>query len=153
MSTKSPTQEEESCMNKQFSFADFNQNFDELLHIQPLLLQLFEEFIDLRELIPCTWSLHYYKDTGHPHNNSLPAIVSALLLQKLLSIPSVELLITFLHFSEDLRNFCALRLVPDPSFFSASNRNTPMTLNLSSISWLILPNPFARNSAKPSPKN
>lgn len=108
-------------MNKQLSFADFNQNFTGLLHVQPQLLQLFEEFIDLRELIPFTWSLHYYKDTGHPHNNSLPAIVSALLLQKLLSIPSVELLITFLNFSEALRNFCGLRSVSDPwNFFIAS---------------------------------
>ena len=105
-------------MNKQLSFADFNQNFTELLNLQPQLLQLFEEFIDLRELIPYTWSLHYYKDTGHPHNNSLSAIVSALILQKLLSIPTVELLITFLNFSEALRNFCGLRTVPDPSFFS-----------------------------------
>jgi hypothetical protein len=30
----------------------------------------------------------------------------------------MELLITFLNFSEDLRNFCGLRTVPDPSFFS-----------------------------------
>jgi len=43
-------------------------------------------------------------------------------LQKLLSIPSVELLITSLNFSEALRNFCGLRSVPDPSFFSRFKR-------------------------------
>jgi hypothetical protein len=105
-------------MIKQLSFASFDENFAMLQKIQPQLLQLLEDFIDITELIPFTWSLNYYKDTGRRHVNSLPAIVSALLLQKLLSIPTVELLITFLNFSEDLRNFCGLRTVPDPSFFS-----------------------------------
>jgi hypothetical protein len=78
-------------MIKQLSFASFDENFA------------------MTELIPFTWSLNYCKDTGRRHVNLLPAIVSALLLQKLLSIPTVELLITFLNFSEDLRNFCGLR--------------------------------------------
>jgi hypothetical protein len=105
-------------MIKQLSFASFDENFAMLQKIQPQLLQLLKEFIDITELIPFTWSLNYYKDTGRHHVNSLPAIVSSLLLQKFLSIPTVELLITFLNFSEDLRNLCGLRTVPDPSFFS-----------------------------------
>jgi hypothetical protein len=104
-------------MIKQLSFASFDENFAMLQKIQPLLLQLLEDFIDITELIPFTWSLNYYKDTGRRHVNSLPVIVSALLLQKLLSIPTVELLITFLNFSEDLRNFCGLRTVPEPFIF------------------------------------
>ncbi|MGD9155991.1 MAG: transposase [Bacillota bacterium] len=105
-------------MIKQLSFATFDANFAMLDKIHPQLLQLLEDFIDITELIPFTWSLNYYKDTGRPHVYPLPAIVSALLLQKFLSISTVELLITFLNFSEDLRNFCGLRTVPDPSFFS-----------------------------------
>lgn len=38
--------------------------------------------------------------------------------KKLLYIPTVELLITFLNFSEDLRNFCCLNSVPDAFFFT-----------------------------------
>jgi len=40
------------------------------------------------------------------------------LVQKLLSIPTIELLITFLNFSSKLRDFCGLSKVPDASFFS-----------------------------------
>lgn len=106
-------------MNKQLSFADFIENFDQIVETkQPKLLDLFDQFIDLCELIPSSWSLRYYKHTGRPHNNSLSSIVACLLLQKLLSIPKVELLITFLNFSRELRDFCGLNTVPDASFFS-----------------------------------
>jgi hypothetical protein len=56
-------------MIKQLSFAMLDK-------IHPQLLLLLEDFIDVTELIPFTWSLNYYKDTGRPHVNSLPAILS-----------------------------------------------------------------------------
>jgi hypothetical protein len=54
-------------MIKQLSFASFDENFAMLQKIQPQLLQLLEDFIDITELIPFTWSLNYYKDTGRRH--------------------------------------------------------------------------------------
>jgi hypothetical protein len=56
-------------MIKQLSFG---ANFAMLDKIHPQLLQLLEDFIDIAELIPCAWSLNYYKDTGRPHVYSLP---------------------------------------------------------------------------------
>lgn len=107
----------------------------------------------LSELIPFSWASHYYKDTDHPHNNPLCSIVSALLLQKLLSVPKVELLITFLTFSSELRDFCGLKNIPDASFFQDSSRIMLMTSKLSSINLLILLNPSARNLVKTFQKN
>jgi len=109
---------EESYMNKQLSFCDFYSDFNKLVSRPPQLLQLLDEYISISDLIPFSWSSHYYKQTGRPHNNSLFSIVSCLLLQKLLSIPTVELLIVFLNFSSELRDFCKLKNVPDASFFS-----------------------------------
>jgi hypothetical protein len=45
-------------MIKQLSFASFDENFAMLQKIQPQLLQLLEDFIDITELIPFTWSLN-----------------------------------------------------------------------------------------------
>jgi hypothetical protein len=134
-------------MNRQLSFASFDENFAMLQKIQPQLLQLLEDFIDITELIPVTWSLNYYKDTGRRHVNSLPAIVSALLLQKLLSIPTVELLITFLNFSEDLRNFCGLRSIPDPSFFSRFKQD--YSENVLHLSQEQFPSPYPHPQRHP----
>ena len=85
---------------------------------RPKLLELLEEHINISELIPVNWFFHYNKDIGRPHNNSLESIVSSLLLQKMLSIPTIDLLITFLSFSKELRDFCGLKSIPDASFYS-----------------------------------
>jgi len=46
-------------------------------------------------------------------------MLSALIIQKILSIPTVELLVTFLELSEPLRDFCGfIENVPDPATFS-----------------------------------
>ncbi|WP_049774936.1 hypothetical protein [Thermoanaerobacterium thermosaccharolyticum] len=106
-------------MNKQISFFNFIDNFNQLVKTgKPRLLDLFDQFTDIDELIPLSWLNHYYKDTGRPHANSLYFIVSCLLFQILLYIPTVELLITFLNFSEESRNFCCLNSVPDAFFFT-----------------------------------
>lgn len=105
-------------MNKQLSFTNFFENFNQIVETKkPKLLELFDEYINFGEIIPLSWSSHYNKHTGRPHDNSLFAIVSCLLLQKLFSIPKIELLITFLTFSSELRDFCGLETIPDASFF------------------------------------
>jgi len=105
-------------MIKQLSFSDFIDDFHKFVVKKPNLLDLLDQYIDISELIPLNWYLRYHKSTGRPHNNSLNSIVSTLLLQKLLSIPTIELLITFLSFSKELRDFCGLNTVPDSSFYS-----------------------------------
>ena len=104
---------------KQLNFSDFIDDFHKYIVVEkPILLQLFEQFIDINELISLDWHLNYNKRLGRNHNNSLTSIVSTLILQKLLSIPGPSLLVTFLSYSTELRDFCGLKSVPDPSFYS-----------------------------------
>jgi len=106
-------------MIKQLHFSDFIDDFHKFVVVQkPQLLELLDQYINICELIPVNWYFHYNKATGRPHDNSLDSIVSTLLLQKLLSIPTIGLLITFLSFSKELRDFCGLNTVPDASFYS-----------------------------------
>jgi hypothetical protein len=48
ISVKITNSKEEARMNKQLSFASFDENFAMLQKIQPQLLQLLEDFIDTR---------------------------------------------------------------------------------------------------------
>ncbi|WP_434630856.1 transposase [Thermoanaerobacterium thermosaccharolyticum] len=106
-------------MIKQLHFSDFIDDFHKFVVVKkPQLLELLDQYINICELIPVNWYFHYNKATGRPHDNSLDSIVSTLLLQKLLSIPTIDLLITFLSFSKELRDFCGLNTVPDASFYS-----------------------------------
>jgi len=102
-------------MNKQLNFSDFYSDFNNQVTKPLQLLELIDEFAPIGDLIPISLSTHYYKKTGRPHVNSLDSIISCLLLQKLLSIPTIELLIVFLSFSAELRDFCRLCKVPDPT--------------------------------------
>ena len=45
-------------------------------------------------------------------------MLKALLLQLIFSIPTVSLLIIFLKFSQELRDFCGFSVVPDASKFT-----------------------------------
>ena len=87
-------------MITQLSFSDFIDDFHECVVQKPHLLELLDQYVNICELIPVNWYFHYNKATGRPHDNSLDSIVSTLLLQKLLSIPTIDLLITFLSFSK-----------------------------------------------------
>lgn len=52
---------------------------------------------------------------GRPREYPLPAFLWALLLQKFLTIPTDTLLLVFLHYSKELREFCGFDKVPDAS--------------------------------------
>jgi len=81
-------------------------------------LKMLTDYVDIEEIIPLEVKLAYYKSTGRPPY-PLGSMLSALIIQKIFSIPTVELLVTFLELSEPLRNFCGLVIsVPDPATFS-----------------------------------
>ena len=120
---------------------------------RPKLLELLEEHINISELIPVNWFFHYNKDIGRPHNNSLESIVSSLLLQKMLSIPTIDLLITFLSFSKELRDFCGLKSIPDASFYSKFKQLYCNDIEAFFISLLILLSLFAKKLVIPLKMN
>ena len=90
---------------KQLSVADFLQDCqDKFNNDKPAFLSLLEQHIDLDEIIPITFRNHFYASTGW-----------ALIIQRIFSIPTDQLLLTLLHYSKPLRDFCGFRKVPDAS--------------------------------------
>ena len=82
---------------------------------KPQFLSLLEDHVDLETLIPRSFFKNYYSYTGRPRSYPLIAMLWALILQRILSIPTDSLLIVFLHFSRHLRQFCRFDKVPDAS--------------------------------------
>lgn len=93
-------------------FEDCQNKFD---NDKPAFLSLLETHIDLDEIIPITFRNHFYASTGRTRKYSLHALLWALIIQRIFSIPTDELLLTFLHYSKPLRDFCGFDKVPDAS--------------------------------------
>ena len=104
---------------KQLSLADFftdcqNKFDNDKYHF----LQILEDTIDLDEIVPPSFVAHFHASTGRPRRHLLYPMLKALLLQLIFSIPTVSLLIIFLKYSRELREFCCFDVVPDASKFT-----------------------------------
>ena len=82
---------------------------------KPKFLSMLEEHIKLEEIIPESFYLHFYSWTGRPREYPLRGFLWALIIQKIFTIPTDELLLVFLRYSKELRDFCGLDKVPDAS--------------------------------------
>ena len=101
---------------KQLSLADIFQDCqDKFENDKPAFLSLLETHIDMDEIIPISFRNHFYASTGRTRKYSLHALLWALIIQRIFSIPTDELLLTFLHYSKPLRDFCGFDKVPDAS--------------------------------------
>ena len=101
---------------KQLSLADIFQDCqNKFENDQPAFLSLLEEHIDLDEIIPITFRNHFYASTGRTRKYPLQAFLWALIIQRIFSIPTDQLLLTFLAYSKPLREFCGFTKVPDAS--------------------------------------
>ena len=101
---------------KQLSVADILQDCqDKFNNDKPAFLALLEQHIDLDEIIPVTFRNHFYASTGRTRKYPLKALLWALIIQRIFSIPTDRLLLTFLHYSKPLRDFCGFSKVPDAS--------------------------------------
>jgi transposase len=81
-------------------------------------LVLLDEAINLDEIVPVSFIHHFHVATGRPRKHLLYPMLKALLLQRIFSIPTDTLLIIFLKYSQELRDFCGFDIVPDPSKFT-----------------------------------
>ena len=91
---------------KQLSLADIFSNCQEKFeNDKPAFLSLLETHIDIDEFIPISFRNHFYASTGRPRKYPLNAMIWALLLQRIFSIPTDSLLIIFLKYSKELREF------------------------------------------------
>ena len=101
---------------KQLSLEDIFQDCqDKFNNDKPAFLSLLEQHIDLDEIISVTFRNHFYASTGRTRKDPLKALLWALIIQRIFSIPTDQLLLTFLHYSKPLRNFCGFNKVPDAS--------------------------------------
>ena len=86
-------------------------------------LTLLENHIDLDEIIQVSFYNHYY--------DPLTAMLWALIIQRLFSIPTDSFLLVFLHYSRHLREFCGFTKVPDVSKITRFKQN--FLLDLQSV--------------------
>lgn len=104
---------------KQLSLAQiFSNCTDNFENDKYQFLSLLENNLDLDEFISISFRNHYYAATGRHRKYPLTAMLWALLLQRIFSIPTDSLLIIFLQYSRELRDFCGFRKVPDASKFT-----------------------------------
>jgi hypothetical protein len=101
---------------KQLKLADVFEECQEILDSdKPRFLYLLENHIDLDSIIPVSFRNHYYASTGRSRKYPLTAMLWALIIQRIFSIPTDSLLLVFLSYSRELREFCGFSKVPDPS--------------------------------------
>ena len=100
----------------QMTLADVFEETQEIFESdKPEFLKLLESTIDLCEIVPVSFRNHFYASTGRPREYSLTSLLWALIIQRIFSIPTDSLLLTFLEYSKDLREFCGFAKVPDAS--------------------------------------
>ena len=96
-------------------FTDCQNKFD---NDKYEFLSILEQTVDLDEIVPASFALHFHASTGRPCKHFLYPMLRALLLQLIFSIPTTSLLIVFLKYSQELRDFCGFDVVPDASKFT-----------------------------------
>lgn len=96
----------------------FSDCQDLFIEDSPAFFQLLDEFIDLNQFIPQTFFNAFHQKLGRKRVYPLTGFLSALILQKVFSIPSDSLLILFLSLCKELRDFCGFSKVPDAPLFT-----------------------------------
>ena len=102
--------------HKQQTLGDIYEDCQELLEEnKPAFLSLLEQYIHIEDYIPSTFWNRFYLSAGRNRKYPLTGFIWALLIQKIFSIPTDTLLLTILHYSKPLREFCGFTKVPDAS--------------------------------------
>lgn len=103
----------------QISLKDtFSDCQDMFMDDVPSFFQLLDEHFDIAEFIPSVFTNAFYQQLGRKRIYPLTGFLSALILQKIFSIPSDSLLIIFLNLCRELRGFCGFSKVPDAPLFT-----------------------------------
>ena len=104
---------------RQISLKDtFSDCQDLFMDDTPSFFQLLDEHLDIQEFIPAVFTNAFYQRLGRKRLYPLTGFLSALILQKIFSIPSDSLLILFLSLCRELRVFCGFFKVPDAPLFT-----------------------------------
>ena len=84
----------------------------------PSFFQLLEQHFDISLFIPQAFYNAFYQHLGRKRDYPLTGFLSALILQKIFSIPTDSLLIILLILCKELRDFCGFTKVPDAPLFT-----------------------------------
>lgn len=104
---------------RQISLKDtFSNCQDMFMEDTPSFFQLLDEHFDIQEFIPSVFTNAFYQQLGRKRLYPLSGFLSALILQKIFSIPTDSLLILFLSLCKELRDFCGFSKVPDAPLFT-----------------------------------
>lgn len=96
----------------------FAQCQDLLMEDTPSFFKILDDYVVLDDFIPPGFSSAFYKHLGRNRLYPLSGFLSALILQKIFSIPTDAMLILFLGLCQELRDFCGFSKVPDASLFT-----------------------------------
>ena len=89
----------------------------------PSFFQLMEEHFDFQQFIPSTFRNAFYQSLGRKRDYPLEGFLSALVLQKIFSIPTDSLLLLILRLCRELRDFCGFSKVPDAPLLTRFKQN------------------------------
>lgn len=116
---------------RQISFKDtFSDCQDMFFDDIPSFFQLLDEHFDIRDFIPSVFTNAFYQHFGRKRMYPLTDFLSALILQKIFSIPTDSPLILFLSLCQELRDFCGFSKVPDDPLFTRFRQNFEPYLEL-----------------------
>lgn len=103
----------------QISLKDtFSDCKDMFMDDVPSFFQLLEQHFDISQFIPQSFYNAFYQHLGRKRDYPLTGFLSALILQKIFSIPTDSLLILLLNLCRELRDFCGFSKVPDAPLFT-----------------------------------
>lgn len=109
-------------MSTKYSQLTLAENFNECQDIMesdtPTFFALLEEHINLGEFIPVEFYCAFHLSLGRKRDYPLKGFLSALILQKVLTIPTDSLLIILLSLCSELQDFCGFTKIPDAPLFT-----------------------------------
>ena len=105
------------------SNAIFADCLDKFHDDSPAFFQLLNEYVDINEFISREFHNAFYKELGRKREFPLTGFISALILQKLIPLPTDSLLIFVLNFCKELRLFCGFNKVPDAPMLTRFKQN------------------------------
>jgi hypothetical protein len=115
--------------HNQLSLADiFSECQEKFQNDKHGFLELLDQAMNLDEIVPVSFVMHFHALTGRPRKHLLYPMLKSLILQRVFSIPTDVLLIIFLKFSKELRDFCGFSAVPDASKFTRFKQDFLMDL-------------------------
>lgn len=79
----------------------------------PSFFRLLDEHFDISQYVPQPFTMLFTNPEAGKRVYPLTGFLSALILQKILSIPTDSMLIIFLSLCKELRDYCGFSKVPD----------------------------------------